>query len=392
MNPSVYGELALGLTVAVLIGQIIMGPLSNGVTRFYAPAVEQRDVGGYLNAVRRWMLLATAAIFLISLFVVLSLFIAGRKEWIAIAIAAFIFSVFNGYNLILNGIQNAARQRSVVALHQGMQPWARLLVAAGLIVLFGATSAVAMTGYVLGVVLVLGSQYVFFYKMIYSNRAVAENGKNWTTEIGKYSGPFAAWGLFTWAQLASDRWALGFFSTTHNVGVYAVLYQLGYYPISIVTDMALQFLAPILYKRTGDATDCRRNAHVSRLSWRLTVWAMGVTGVSFLLTFLFHVQIFRIFVAQDYNSVSYLFPWMILSGGLFAAGQALTLSLMSRMRTQIMTTAKIVTALLGVSFNFLGAYLFGVAGVVFAGVVFSGLYFAWMIALSKSTGEREVLA
>ena len=36
LNPAAYGELALGMTAATLVNQTILGPLLNGVSRFYA--------------------------------------------------------------------------------------------------------------------------------------------------------------------------------------------------------------------------------------------------------------------------------------------------------------------------------------------------------------------
>lgn len=384
LDPAAYGELALGMTLATLVNQTALGPLGNGITRFYAPAVEQRDVGGYLNAVRRLVLSATGIIGLLILVAVAGLLIAGRMDWIPIAIAAFVFAILSGYNSILNGIQNAARQRSIVALHQGIESWARFLVAAALMVWLGATSTVAMVGYAVAVTLVLVSQYVFFRKLTHKNGAAAAQ-RSWQEQIWKYSWPFGTWGIFSWAQQASDRWALGFFATTQEVGLYATLFQLGYYPISIATGMAIQFLAPIFYQLAGDASDSRRNASVNSLGWRVTWLALGVTGAAFLAAFLFHAQIFLIFAAKEYGTVSHLLPWVVLAGGIFAAGQAIALNLMSQMKTHTMMAAKIITALLGVTLNCAGAYWYGITGVVIAGVLFSVLYLVWMTTVSIRT-------
>lgn len=162
LDPAAYGELALGMALATLVNQTVLGPLGNGVVRFYAPAQEQGGLGGYLNAVRRLVLSATGIIVFMLLLTVACLLIAGRPELIGIALAAIIYASLGGYNSILSGIQNAARQRAIVAFHQGMESWARVLVAAGLLLWLGANSTVAMASYAVAVVLALGSQYFFF--------------------------------------------------------------------------------------------------------------------------------------------------------------------------------------------------------------------------------------
>ncbi len=389
LDPAAYGELALWMTVATLVNQTVLGPLGNGITRFYSPAKERGDLGSYLHAVRRLVFWATGIIMLMILCTVVGLLIARRTDWIAIAFAAFIFAILSGYNSILSGVQNAARQRFVVALHQGMESWVRFLFAVTLLLWLGATSTAAMIGYILAVIVVLGSQYFFFRKIVPNNVIRVEDEKNWREQIWKFSWPISIFGIFTWAQLASDRWALGLFATMQEVGLYAVLFQLGYYPIATASGMVTQFLAPIYYQRAGDASNIQRNASVNNLSWRLTKLSLVVTSVVFLMALHFHVQIFSVLVAKEYASVSYLLPWIMLAGGVFSAGQTIALNLMSQMKTRAMMAAKIVTALLGVAFNFAGAYWYGTAGIVIATVLFSMLFFLWMAVLAKSEGIEK---
>ncbi|TAJ80670.1 MAG: lipopolysaccharide biosynthesis protein [Gallionellaceae bacterium] len=388
LPPDAYGELALGMTVATLVNQIILGPLGGGIIRFYAPAVEHGDLAGYLQAVKKLVLRATALIFLITVFAIAGLMVAGEMQWVAITASALAFAILSGYSANLAGIQMAARQRSIVAIHQGVEPLLRSLVAAGLILLLGMGSTVAMVGYMIAALLILGSQ-IYFFQNIIRGSTFGENKRNWQDEIWKFSWPIGIFGVFTWLQLASDRWALQVFSTIGDVGSYAVLYQLGYYPISLLTGMAMQFLVPILYQRAGDARDSKRNAGVNGLSWKLTWLSLGVTGVAFLGALLLHRQIFWILVAEKYRSVSYLLPWIVISGGVFASGQALASNLQAQMKTREMMAAKIITALLGIAINFIGAYWYGITGVICAGLVFSILYFAWMVILVNKGGEKE---
>lgn len=387
LDPAANGELALGMTLATLFNQTILGPLGGGVTRFYASAQEQGDLVGYMLATRRLLFSATGIIALVSLATVTGLLIAGRTEWISIAAASFIFAVLSGYNSILNGLQNAARQRSVVALHQGMESWSRNLIAAGMMVWLGSSSSVAMAGHAGAVGLVLASQYVFFRNTIGEETGVKKEG-DWRGKIWEYSWPFASWGIFSWAQQSSDRWALSLFGTTHDVGLYTVLCQLGYYPISLVTGIAMQLLAPIFFQRAGDGSDSRRNAIVNNLSWRLTWIALGVTCVAFCAALSFHGWIFQILVATQYGAISHLLPWVLLAGGLFSAGQSLALGLMSQIKTRTMVVVKIVTALLGVAFNFVGAYIHGIEGVVFACNLFSVAYLLWMAIIARRTTDE----
>src|ERR1035437_3984722 len=92
LDPAAYGELALGMTVAAVVNQTVIGPLGNGVARFYAPAQERGDLGGYLNAVRRLVSAATVIIVFMVLLTVTGLLVAGQTQWIGIATAALVFA------------------------------------------------------------------------------------------------------------------------------------------------------------------------------------------------------------------------------------------------------------------------------------------------------------
>lgn len=388
LDPAQYGQLALGLTVAGLVNQVVMGGVGSGISRFYSIAAEKQDLGGYLHASRRLMFYATLAVLVIGLALMGGLLFLGYSQWMGLATAVLLLSVLNGYNSSLSGLQNAARQRAIVALHSGLNAWLKILLVLGVLLWLGSSSTTVVIGYALSALLVTGSQFIFLRRLILPRSKPNGDSHQWILQMWAYSWPFSTWGIFTWVQQSSDRWALEAFATTRDVGLYAVLVQLGYTPIVMVTGLATSFLGPILYQRSGDATDPARNTHVHRLVWRITLFCMVLTLIAFMLALGLHDWIFRFLVASDYRGVSYLLPWMVLAGGIFAAGQMLALKMMSELRSTPMIRAKIGTAILGILFNLYGASVGGVTGITLAIMAFSAIYFLWMLLLSLRMNTR----
>lgn len=383
LDPAQYGELALGLTVAGLVNQVVMGGVTAGIGRFYSIAAEKKDLVAYLRGSRRLLAFATLAVAVTAIVLLAGMIWLDYSKWAALAAAALAFSVLSGYNTSLSGIQNAARQRALVAVHSALDAWLKILLAVGVMIWLGRSSTAVVIGYALSSLLVSGSQFFFLRRSIRPAGTTQGTGESWERRIWTYSWPFSAWGLFTWAQQASDRWALQTFASTEEVGMYAVVFQLGYVPIGLAATMAMTFLGPILYQRSGTATDSVRNMQVHRIAWRITLVGLSVTVLAFGFTFMRHEWVFRLLVDAQYHAVSPVLPWMVLAGGIFAAGQMLALKLMSDMRSTAMTAAKIVTAILGVALNMYGAARFGLHGVVAALVAFSIVYFLWMAWLAQ---------
>ena len=389
LSPEEYGKLALGMTVVTFANQFVMGPLANGAMRFYAPAVEANGLVAYTDAIRKMTRHATMLLLLVFPVMSASLWITGKKDWIVIGFIALLLAILSGYNGICNGIQNAARQRIVVALHNAALSWFKYLVAVLLLIAMPRGSVVALAGFTVVTLLILVSQLWFLNKRVplLANSNPAEAHK-WQLKAWHYSWPFAVWGLFTCMHMASDRWALGAFASTRDIGLYAVVYQLGYVPIVMLVEMAIQLLAPVIFARVGDGSDISRRRHARMICGGLTMVALACTSVVFCIGFKFHPLIFSLLTATGYRSASYLFPWMLLGGGLFAAGQTISLIMMAELNTKSLARIKVGTAIAGTIMNIGGAYLFGIKGVVFSFVCFSIIYILWVAFFSGSKSNR----
>ncbi|MEK7323064.1 MAG: oligosaccharide flippase family protein, partial [Pseudomonadota bacterium] len=137
LEPTQYGQLALGLTIAGLVNQVVMGGVTAGIGRFYSIAAEKNDLPGYLHASCRLMGYATVVTAAIAVVIMAGLLWLGYSQWMGLAAVALVLSILSGYNASLSGIQNAARQRAIVAFHSGLDAWLKILLAVGVMLWLG---------------------------------------------------------------------------------------------------------------------------------------------------------------------------------------------------------------------------------------------------------------
>lgn len=385
LDPAAYGELALGVTIATLVNATIMGPLCNGATRFYATAVENNSLPDYLKSVANLVLKATGVVLVIVGIVALELFAAGNQHWAMIVVSAMLFSILSGYNSILNGIQNAARQRTIVALHSGLEAWGKFLLAAGLIVIFGAFSSLAIAGYALAILIVLAFQSFFFINKIAAD-IKQQDVKSLheyliRKKIFEYAWPFATWGIMLWAYMSAGKWSLQFFCSSEEVGYYAVLFQLGYYPITTMATMVNQFLEPIYYQRAGDGTNPERVLNVFRIARRVFLFSLVIVIFLFFMLFYFHALIFHYFVSADFSKVSHLLPFMCLYAGIFVSSQFCSLALYVNKNAKLLVLPKILSFSLGALLILLGTSKFGLIGLILASIISASIHLVCILFL-----------
>ncbi len=387
LDPNAYGELMLGLTLATLVNQTLLGgPLGAGISRFFALASEKSALPGYAHAALVLAGMGALAAVLLGAAIVGALWASGQGAWVPLAAAALAYALLAGFVAVASAVQTAARRRAVVALHRSAETWLRFALAAALAWGLGGSSTAAMVGYALALALVLGSQLIFLRRLTpgFDRHAAAR----WRRDIGAYSWPFMTWGVVAWLQLASDRWALQLLDSTHALGLFGVVYQLGFYPMTLAAGVVVQFIVPFVYQFAGDGTEAPRMARAEALSGHIAAGTLLLTAVAVAVAMVFHGAIFRLFVAEQFRSVSYLFPWMVAAGGLFAAGQALSLTLLARLDTRALIAPKTVVALGAVAMNFAGVYWAGVAGVVSANLVAYLVYLGWMALLARRGDVR----
>lgn len=387
LDPSSYGELALGLTIGGLVNQVVTGGVGAGISRYYSIATEKFCLTPYLRASSILMGWALLGIMVIGIILIVGLIGTGHAELISLTVVVLLFSILSGFNSSLSGIQNAARQRHIVALHSAMDAWLKIGLTLAVIPWLGRTGTAVVIGYVLSAIVITTSQLFFMSRLVcsvqFSHSEASGTGDNWIAEIWKFSWPFSVWGIFTWMQQASDRWALQFFSSTDDVGAYTVLYQLGFVPISLATGLLVSLVSPILFQRVGDATEHARVQAVYDMTRKIAILVMVVTVVCAIFVRVFHDLIFQLLTNERYHAVSHLMPWFVIAGGFQACHHILGMRITATLQVQSIVAPQILSALVFVMCNLVGAYYGGLRGLVYGFVFASLLYLSWMLVFSE---------
>jgi O-antigen/teichoic acid export membrane protein len=319
--------------------------------------------------------------------------IFGWWKWVVLMATASLLALLTGYERALDALQSAARQRAITAWHQAIIRWGFLCILPA-VWLLGPTSSAATLGYLAATAFVLLSQYAFFrarYRLAISVAAGDGSSADWATRIQHYATPFMLFAIFPWLQQSTDRWGLQIFRSAHDIGLYAVLLQLGFQPVVLVSGVFVQLISPIVFEKAGNGLDPIRLREAQKLTFLAVGLFLVMTALGALLAAVFREPVFNLFLAKQYRSVTTLMPWMILAGGFFAAGQVATLVLMSRMSTQMLVVPQIVTGLLGAVLNIAGAAWLGIRGVVFASVSYGSIYLVWMLLLAVPE-RRSIVA
>jgi O-antigen/teichoic acid export membrane protein len=395
MTPKAYGELAIAMSAAVFMMYMVRDSLGNAAMRFYSIAAEQNRIIDYIWSLKKLFQKITIFFTLFCSLGILILWLWGWKHIALLGIPIAILSYFLSTNSLLEYIQIGARQRIIVAFHQALLQWSRYLLAALLVYFTVKNATVALWGFAAaGLIVVISQGYFLNLSLKPAIKTPAKissnNGETFKIRMIQYAAPLIISSFFTWLFMFADRWSLVAFRSANEVGLYFALYQIGFFPTILFSKILLQVVSPILYEKAGDGIDQKRMNMVFKTNLILTGIVIILSVFAALILFMIHTQVFNLLVAKEYRAVSWLLPWITLSGGLYAAGQIPLISIMSGDSTVDMIPMKVITILFGCGCYVLGSYLYGLPGVVFGGLTFSAIHLIWAFGIHKNK-EKEKL-
>lgn len=389
MGPNGYGQLALGLTIAGLFNTYAYGPVANVVVRFFAICQERGTLGSYFSILKKsHRILALGAICLAAVASGVAGYILGG-EWALIILLSCLYGVTSGINVSFNSLQNAIRQRKIVALHQGADVWLRIGLSIVLLFLFSKSGCSALLGYLIGTLLVTISQRIFALK----NETIRKNWhapiadplqeKETFKEFASYATSFLLFAVFASFSLYADRWILQGMFGSGAVGVYAAIYQIAASPVSIFFTMVSQLIVPIVFERAGAMTSRSQMENSGRLLRQTTLVSCLVAMVITLGAYLFSEPLIRILTNATFAEYHNLL-WIIALGlCLFNLGQQLTIKGLSFNRPRIYLVPKILQALSLFILGYVLAHYFEIAGVAWAVCLSSAIYLGAVLAVNS---------
>ncbi len=330
MDPKNFGQLALGLTIAGVFTTYVYGPIANVVARFFVVYRERGDLGIYFATIRRAHRNLAYILILLTFFVSGMIGIYYGFEWAMIVMVASLFGIASGINASFLALQNAVRQRKVVALHQGIDVWLRIGLSIILVMWFKNSGYIALLGYLLGTTLITISQHWFAQKNkeIRSNWQIVSSrsgNQNCYREFRAYAASFMIFSGFAAISLYSDRWVLQAVSGEQAVGIYAALYQIAASPVNLFFALVNQFIVPIVFERAGSmSTSTQAESSQQLVNQTVIISSIVIAGIT-LGAYFFGEPVARLLTNKVFAEQSSVLWLTVLGISIYNIGQLYTL-------------------------------------------------------------------
>ncbi len=383
ISPDEYGNFALIISYSLIISQVLSGPLSNGIRRFFIIAGSENDLYNYYIATQNLIKKYILVVALIFSFVVITLIGFHQYNWILPIALSFLIALITGITAALGSILSAARLRHMVAIYSMGNSLGKLgLVTAYIHFFNGIENTVILSIFFIVALIVLFAQFLYIRTIIKFKKVNKYKVNYWKAKIKHYSYPFFFWGAITWIQQASDKWALGYNQSSEIVGIYSILFQISYLPMVVLTSLLMEFLEPIFFEFVGKGKNFERNENIKNITYSLIILTLILTVILAIFAFFTHDALVLTLSSAIYTKYSYLMPIFVLAGGFFSAGQLVTVKILTDLKTNILVSGKIFSSLLCITLNIFLAKLYGIDGVAVSILFFSIVYFVWMFYLA----------
>jgi len=375
-----YGQLALGLSISSMISLFVFGPLGQAVMRFYSICKESSGLPSYLYIIRKINLTASIVLLLIAIPVSVIVALYVETIWGLIVFSAVLFGVAGGVNLSFVSLQNAIRQRKIVALHQGVDVWLRMLIVMVIVFFVSSASYMALLGFFLGMVLIVCSQFFWAMKSDlirshwHSDDLNTSELRNISLDFRRYYIPFIYFAVFAVISLHADRWILQGLYDEKTVGIYAAIYLIANTPVLLLTNLINQLMVPIIFEQAGDVINGKNMEKADIMLTKTVLLAVVILVPVVFMTYLWSDSIVLLLTNEEYAGFHHVLWVLVLGLSLFNVAQMCSVKGFSYNNPYIYIWPKGIQAACFALMAYLLAYDYGILGVAIALCVSSFVY------------------
>jgi O-antigen/teichoic acid export membrane protein len=368
--PGEYGHLALAVSLSSLAVMIFGDPVGKTAVRFYSLWCTAGKPHGFMQDLGRSLVRAAGVIGVFCVGVIVLGRYAAALPDSGFVLLTGMFAMLLILNRAAIALADAARKRRFRGMVQGSFEMLRFGLAICLVIVFSVPKAeTVLTGFVMAGILVVMVHGVFLFRILHDPADAFSGRSGPVTVMGRdrmqaFQSPLIVSSICIWLVMMAERWMLTCFGNPSDVGGYAAVSQLAFVPMLLISNFLLLFIEPILYQ-VGDSGGGSGSGSQVRQMNRFAIYGiLGVTVFLFGVLFATHPVVGTLLLGEEFRSYSWLFPWLLLAGGFFAAAQQVLLKLSLDMRTDLLAKLWGVAAVVAV-----GGYAAGAAGWQLKGLV-----------------------
>ncbi|MDZ7664910.1 MAG: hypothetical protein U5K27_06195 [Desulfotignum sp.] len=372
LPPDEYGKLALAISLTTLAVMIFGDPVGKTAVRFYSLWYTAGKPSGFLQNLGKSLVLSMGGIGLCGIIAMVCSHYFQAVTGMYLILATGIFACILVFNRVAVALEDAARERRFRGLLQGGFEILRFGSAVGLIIVFTLPAAeTVLTGFVLAGILVVMVHGIFLYRLFHGDRAETNNpahpdGEMDIARMRSFQSPLVVSSICVWLVMMAERWTLQYFGSQQDVGGYAAVYQLAFVPMLLVSNFMVLLIEPVLYQVVEPGGKTVSSDQKQRINNFAVLGVIIFSAFLFVLLFFTYPAAGNLLLGVEFRGYSWMFPWLFLAGGCFAAARQLLLKFSYDMRTDLLAKIWGVFAAAAVVAYATGAFYWQAKGILAA--------------------------
>lgn len=206
---------------------------------------------------------------------------------------------------------------------------------------------------------ILGSTLVFFIKYKLFKASIAIAYRTYLKKYIRFAWPLVLLAIWSWVNNYFDRYAIDYFLSTEEVGIYNASYSVGSKFFLLISPIFMVILTPRVYAQTKKEVKKKEIKKFGVFYFLLSIPII-------ILIYLFRDGIGSILLSKFYKDGFFIIFWIALAYFLLTSTQLIELLFFAEQKTKIILFASILSALINITFNIVLIPKLGILGAALA--------------------------